>query len=162
MARFAIIAEGPTDQRVIENIICGIMPADDGGPVVVDVQPPPNAPGGWTLVLDALRKGEVGRALTFNDYVVIHIDSDVCEEPGFDVPRRMGDRELNPSELVDAVSQRLQREIGDFYPEHRQQIVFAISVDSIECWLLPLLFESQNAKGADPSARRGCRVKPVG
>ncbi len=148
MASFAIIAEGPTDQRVIENIVCGFMSAGDGPLVVNDVQPPPNSPGGWTLVLSALRDGEVGRALKFNDYVIVHIDTDVCDQPGFDVPRRIGGRELSTDELTAAVAARLASLIGEVFESQREHILFAIAVDSIECWLLPILFESQTAKAA--------------
>lgn len=149
MASFAIIAEGRTDQWVIENILYGQQATGDSKPVVNPVQPPlepPLAPGGWTLVFKALRDGEIGKALTFNDYVIVHIDTDVCEDPGFDVPRRIGSRLRTVDELIDAVAQRLDQEIGALISTHRDRILYAIAVDSIECWLLPLLFESQSNK----------------
>ena len=76
-------------------------------PVVNHVQPPRDArpkgsgpaPGGWTLVLRSLRAGDHRKALQLNDYVVVHIDTDVCEEPGYDVSRRAADgRSLGPQE----------------------------------------------------------------
>ncbi len=152
MASFAIISEGATDQRVIDNLIHGYLQADEDEPVINYVQPPfqpSDAPAGWTLVMQALQSGRVGEALAFNDYVVVHIDTDVCEEKGFDVSRRAPDgRERTVDELIDAVVIRLQREIGPVAAEHADQILFAIAVNSIECWLLPLLFENQKAKAA--------------
>ena len=55
-------------------------------------------------------------ALQYNDYLVIHIDTDVQEEPGFDVPRREGGKELSVSERVDRVIARLKQNIdAGFY-----------------------------------------------
>ncbi len=50
---FAILAEGVTDQAVMENILLGYFGDEDEEPVVTYVQPPRDtkaAPGGWTLV----------------------------------------------------------------------------------------------------------------
>jgi hypothetical protein len=113
--RFALIAEGITDAAVIENILIGFFQDDEEEPAVNPVQlcdgrplaPGQAPPGGWTLVLDALRSGSVAKALQTNDYVVIHIDSDVCEEKGFDVPRREGAQPLAPLELAAKVRERL-------------------------------------------------------
>ncbi|MFS8066703.1 MAG: hypothetical protein ACMG6S_10060 [Byssovorax sp.] len=93
MATFAIIAEGITDQRVIDSILLGCLGEEDDEPVVTYEQPPLDRtglsvkspkpePGGWTLVLQYLRDGKHLDALQFNDYLVVHIDTDVCEEPG--------------------------------------------------------------------------------
>ena len=154
MPSFAVIAEGATDQAVLENILCGYFDEDD--PVVNRVQPPPTvkgiepAPGGWTLVFRSLRAGEHRRALQFNDYVLIHIDTDVCEEPGFDVSRRAADgRSLRPEELIEQVKLKLIAAMDpEFCARNAARIVFAIAVDSIECWLLPLLYGGEAAKKA--------------
>lgn len=154
MPSFAIIAEGVTDQAVLENVLHGYFQMDDQEPVVNHVQPPPTpkgavpAPGGWTLVFSSLRAGEHRRALQFNDYVVVHIDTDVCEDAGFDVSRRAADgRVLLPEELIEQVKVRLIQAMGQELSEQdAKRIVFAIAVDSIECWLLPLLYDEAAKK----------------
>lgn len=153
MPSFAIIAEGVTDQAVLENILNGFFQSDDEL-VVNHVQPPRDvtkpAPGGWTLVLRSLRQGDHKKALQLNDYVVVHIDTDVSEEPGFDVPHRAPDgRALTPAELMAAVQAKLVAAMDpDFYARHAARIVFAIAVDAVECWLLPLLYDGEAVKQA--------------
>lgn len=153
MPSFAVIAEGATDQAVLENILCGFFGADGEEPVVNPVQPRREmkgrvpAPGGWTLVFRSLRAGDHRKALQVNDYVVVHIDTDVCDEPGFDVPRHGPKGALRPEELIEAVKAKLVAAMDPaFYAEHAARIVFAIAVDSIECWLLPLVYEGEAAK----------------
>jgi hypothetical protein len=155
---FAIIAEGVTDQAVLENILRGYFATDDDEPVVNHVQPPRDAtprggapaPGGWTLVFRSLSAGDHRKALQLNDYVVIHIDTDVAEEPGYDVSRRAVDgRPLPPEELIEQVKRRLVAAMGaEFCARHAARIVFAVAVDAIECWLLPLLYDGEAAKKA--------------
>lgn len=150
-----MIAEGATDQVVLENILCGYFDTGED-PVVNRVRPPPTAkgidpaPGGWTLVFRSLRAGEHRKALQVNNYVLIHIDTDVCEEPGFDVSRRAADgRPLRPDELIEQVKLKLIAAMDpEFCERNAARIVFAIAVDSIECWLLPLLYDGEVAKKA--------------
>jgi hypothetical protein len=149
---FAIIAEGVTDQIVLENVLRGYLQADDEL-VVNHLQPPRTrepAPGGWTLVFRSLRAGDHRKALQLHDYVVVHIDTDVSEEPGYDVSHRAADgRPLSPEELIEQVALKLVSAMGqDFYTRHAARIVFAVAVDAIECWLLPLLYDGEAAKKA--------------
>jgi len=151
--RFAVIAEGVCDQRVIENIVLGFFQDEDEEPILNPIQPPPMGsgspapPAGWTLVLQSLRRGDAQQAMQFNDYVIIHIDTDVQEEAGFDVPRRKDGVELSVSDRVANVIARLTLEIdATFYEAYKGRLLFAIAVDSIECWLLPLLLKNKKAE----------------
>lgn len=66
MASFAIVAEGITDQRVIDNIITGYFGDDAEEPIVNYVQPLLDTtgakaepePGGWGMVLKFLELGK--------------------------------------------------------------------------------------------------------
>ena len=154
---FAIIAEGVTDQYVIEAVVRGWLGEDEVG--FSEVQPPawtPSGrsgelapPGGWTLVLRSLEQGKHREALHFNHYLILHIDTDVCEEPGFDVSRQAEGQALSPDALWERVRERLQLAMGaDFVAEHGHRVIFAVAVDSVECWFLPLLFPDQRAHRA--------------
>jgi len=147
---FGVIAEGPTDQTVIANILLGYFADQDGEPGIRYIQPPrplTEAHAGWGLVFKSLERKDYEGALQYNDYLVIHIDTDVQEEPGFDVPRREGGKELSVSDRVDRVIARLKLSIDDgFFQANAHRILFAIAVDTIECWLLPLLYNDKKAK----------------
>ncbi len=149
MLKFGIIAEGPTDQIVIENILLGYFQDQEDEPAVHPVQPPrplTETPAGWGHVFKSLERKDYEGALQYNDYLVIHIDTDVQEKPGFDVPRRDGAKELSVSDRVDRVIARLKQDIdAEFYQANAHRILFAIAVDEIECWLLPLLYGDKKA-----------------
>jgi hypothetical protein len=149
MLTFGIIAEGATDQTVIENILLGYFQKQEE-PSINYIQPPrPQAekPGGWTNVFRSLVQKDYVGALQYNDYLVIHIDTDVQEEPGFGVPRLVDGVELTIVQLVDRVVTRLKQEIdNDFNCVNSHRILFAIAVDTIECWLLPLLSDGKKAE----------------
>lgn len=149
MVKIALFAEGHTDQLVLKNVLLGGSQFDEE-PEVHFVQPlAPGAgangsyaPGGWTVLFDALRRGEHRKALQYNDLLVIHVDTDVCDEVGFGVPKVD-----DPDKLATAVQERLCTEMGPgFCSEFASRVLFAIAVDEIECWLLPLLFDDQKAK----------------
>ncbi len=109
------------------------------------------------------QKGSRSAALQFNDYLVIHIDTDMQEETGFDVSRREKGKELSVSDRVDRVITRLKREMSAaFYQANAHRILFAIAVDTIECWLLPLLYGDNKAAkttGCLESANNALRRK---
>lgn len=154
MATFGIIAEGITDQIVIENILIGYFAEEDEEPFVTYVQPLLDrtgqssvpAPGGWGLVLEYLKRGEHLNALQYHDYLILQIDTDVSEQAGYDVPWRAGGRELDPVELAGRVIEKLKSIIGhDVCAENGHRILFAVAVHGIECWLLPLFFTNNKA-----------------
>lgn len=154
LPRFGIVAEGVTDQAVLKNILIGTFAEDGEEPDVRPIQPPPrdsrkdspDPPGGWGLVLRFFTAGEHRKALQAVDYLVIHIDTDVSEQTGYDVPWREGGRELTIDELAARVAAKIEGLIGpDLLAAHGHRFLFAIAVHSIECWLLPLLYDDNRA-----------------
>ncbi len=159
MPSFGIVSEGVTDQIVVENILQGYFGAEE--PTVNYVQPLPASeptPGGWGLVFKFFELGEHKRALQFNDYLIVQIDTDVSEQKGYDVPHHVGGLELSPKDLVARVIQKFEGIVGaEFWAAHGHRLLFAIAVHGIECWLLPLLYnDNRNAKitGCLESANR--------
>lgn len=97
-----------------------------------------------------LEAGRHRNALQFADFLVVHIDTDVCDHKGFDVARHDPETQqaLSPSALRKAAVERLIDWMGeDFIAEHGDKVLFAVAVDGIECWLLPLLENQKKKQG---------------
>ena len=142
---FGLIAEGPTDQIIIEDILYGWFGED----VVDDVrylQPEIDRDGGWGKVFNYCRSSDFRQSFQTNDYLIIQVDTDVSEEKGFEVSHRDEKGNIfSPEILIENVKVKLINLIGtDFYQENSKRIIFAISVHSMECWLLPLYYQDNN------------------
>ncbi len=153
MPNFGLITEGITDQIVIENILVGYF--DNPNIIVNPLQPLRDETdksrmanyGGWTLVFDHCRSEKFQDVFSFNDYIIIQIDTDTCDDIGYDISKtEIGTgREITPEELIEKVCQKLKELINlDFYHNYAERIIFAIAVHTIECWLLPLYYEDDN------------------
>jgi hypothetical protein len=152
MTSFALITEGITDQAALKSILGGHyrgLPDDDD----IDVNPlqplrdqtdlsrlPPEAFGGWERVLEyCASPTQVREALELNDYLVIQIDTDCGDERNYGVPLTLGGVERPVRDLVEDVKTRIIGLLGgDLYQAYETQILFAICVHSLECWLVPL------------------------
>ena len=146
MISFGLITEGLTDQIVIENILAGYFKNPD-----LDIRPlQPERDkdddnkftgySSWSQVFAYCRSRDFQESFQFNDYIIIQIDTDVSEE--FGIPQQDKNGEFTPEELIEKVIEKFKQEIGeDFYSKFQQRIIWAISVHSIECWLLPLYYK---------------------
>jgi hypothetical protein len=146
---FAGIVEGVTDKRVITNILAGyfnnpdikiawLQPRD----TIANTKEPP---AGWTRVLKYCKSEQFKKAFQENEYVIVHIDTDVSPKENFDVSHYDKNGELLTTEqLIAKVVNKFKSLIGeDFYDQYADKIIFAIAVHSIECWLLPICLPDQ-------------------
>jgi hypothetical protein len=152
MASFAILAEGATDQVVLEEIIQTIYIKMTGDEVDVRyVQPIYDATsaarnenfGGWEMLLDFCNNTErMLETLSTNDYIVIQIDTDICEH------KRIGlSRTTAANQLIQDMKKHITSEIPEnIFSTYQERIIFAIAVHSTECWLLPLHAERKKGK----------------
>jgi hypothetical protein len=146
MISFGLITEGLTDQIVIENILAGYFnnPDLDIRPLQPEIDKKDENKfkgyGSWSQVFAYCRLKDFQEAFQFNDYIIIQIDTDVSEEYG--IPQQDENGEFTPKELIQKVIEKFKEEIGEyFYSQCQQRIIWAISVHSIECWLLPLYYK---------------------
>jgi len=155
MAKFALACEGITDQIVIENILCGFYKDfDDLDEEIQPLQPPYDATtqkqkegefGGWEMLLEYLSEKRFRDDVLNSEYVIVQIDTDISEHPNFNVLQH----NLSIEELIIKVIERLTTQIDskkEFYKEHKEKMIFAISVHSLECWILPLYKSAKNEK----------------
>ena len=156
---FGLITEGETDQHILKHILIGYF--NDPDLVVRNLQPAADetdaeamsAFGGWVNVFNYCQPEYLEGALKRNDFIVVQVDTDVSEQKGFDVGKldKSGQR-LPVSDLILKVIERFQEVFSQdfettFWEENKNRILFAVSVESIECWLLPL-FYNDNTKSA--------------
>ncbi|HLP44726.1 MAG TPA: phage tail protein [Candidatus Kapabacteria bacterium] len=146
MHSFRLITEGVTDQKTLEIILSIFY--DDPDIDIERLQPPGDETdkykqkdyGGWGMVFDYLQRKEFKEAITFADYFIIQIDTDVS--PEFGIPHQEAGIDLTPEELYKRVKEKLISKMdGDFYDKHKERFIFAISIHSIECWFLPLYYD---------------------
>ncbi len=152
MISFGLITEGITDQFVIENILIGYFKGDDEIEFR-ELQPLRDETdenraknyGGWCKVIEYCSSSQFKEALLFNDYLIIQIDTDVSDKPdGYGISHYENGKELSPDKLIEKVMVKFIDLIGkQVYQKHETKIIFAISVHSIECWLLPLYYNDQ-------------------
>lgn len=155
MNEFAIASEGVTDYAVLKNILFGWFKEQGSEPFLKPYQPDPTAEGesswqefgNWENVLKYLREKKHRDALEFADFLVVQIDTDQSEHVNFGVSQRENDNQLEPVALVGKVAEKLKEIIGpDDLAFYGDRIIFAICVNAIECWLLPLWDKSKAAK----------------
>ncbi len=142
---FGLACEGPTDQIVIENILCGYFDNPDLGEHITELQPPfdesdqKHGDGGWPLLFKYLASTRFRDDVFNTDYVILQIDSDIAEK--IPVPHRDNNgNELAAELLITNIQTQLIASINSgancFYEIHAEKILFAICVHSLECWLV--------------------------
>ena len=150
MSQFGIIGEGFTDQITIENILCGFFQASDLEDEIQYLLPPQNEPdkGAWWRVFQRIAGEEFKNDVLNNEFVILQIDTDVSEKQNFNVPKidengNLLSVESLISKVIDRLIVEINKEDATFYQLYKNKIIFAISVHSLECWLIALHDESK-------------------
>ena len=153
MASFAIICEGISENLSLHAIIEKMSQTDS---YFADIQPRTEmshghsvqeGSGGWTEVLSHCNTEEFQMALQNNDYLVVQIDADRCDEKPFGIKKVDENNQPRTDEDVynDIITRLLQDVDNDFYEANKERIIFAICFDEIECWFLPLFYSDKRA-----------------
>lgn len=162
MASFAIICEGISENLSLHAIIEKMRQTDT---YFADIQPRTETShshtvqegsGGWTEVLSHCNTEEFRRALQNNDYLIVQIDTDRCEEQPFGIKKvdESNQPRTDADVYNDIITRLLQDVDHDFYETNKERIIFAICFDEIECWFLPLFYSDKRA-----CATTGCISK---
>lgn len=135
---FGIISEGITDQVVLKNLIHGYFHDPDVD--VRELYPKDRIkPVGWTKVFDYCKSDEFKEAFHWIDYTIIQIDSDTKNDWGYsEIPDSINGDEQSVIDQILAIIEVFKEVIGiEFYHQQQEKIIFAIAVQSTECWILP-------------------------
>lgn len=150
---FGLVAEGSSDHSVLKNILIGLF-GKDIFEEITELQPdfgasndePAKEFGGWYNVFQYCRSQDFVKSFDEIQCLIIQIDTDVSEQIHYDIKQtdEFGEK-LIPEVLVGKVKAKFEQiimnEFGqDFLEKYQDRILFAISVDEIECWLLPLYY----------------------
>ena len=153
MLKFAIASEGITDQIVIENILCGYykdrnLKSEIGYVYPLDKTQQKRVQdefSNWELLLKHISTKRFRKDVINNRYMIVQIDTDVSEHKNFGVSQH----NLSIEGLIEKVIERLIEQIDskkEFYQKHKEKIIFAISVHSLECWILPIYESNKKEK----------------
>lgn len=160
MISFGLITEGITDQIVLENILFGFFNN-------VDIPINPLCPlrdatdrnrmekaGNWVEVFEYCASSDFKTALFSNDFLIIQIDTDVLKSENISQKYKVNSLNINNiNEIIEKVKSRFIDIINTyqgnyFFETYQNKIIFAIAIDSIECWLLPIYYENEIAKSS--------------
>ena len=146
MGKLGLVTEGASEHRILKKILSVYF--KDYDPQIRQLQPDidetdkQTSPGSWHEVIKWCQNQDaLTNALTYNDYLIIQIDTDVSDHRHYDVPKRIGSRQKTHEELFNDVILKLTNLIKTAINESLfSRIVFAICIHSTECWLLPLCY----------------------
>lgn len=144
--KFALITEGISEKNIIKHIISKYFKEQD--PIINPIQPKvvnekQETTGGWNEVLKYCKRDEDLTAIFIeNEYLVIQIDSDQSQQSPFNVSHTKHDNSLKSvAELHTDIKNKLKEIINPaILDKYQHRIIFAISVHTIECWLLPIYY----------------------
>jgi hypothetical protein len=155
MAKFGLACEGITDQIVIENILCGFYKDyKDLDEEIQAFQPAYDETtkkqkegefGGWGNLLNYLSETRFRDDVLNSQYTIIQVDTDICDLVNFNVPKDTS----CITTFIENIKEKLILSIDKnetFYEANQSKIIFAISVHSLECWLLPIYKDVKKEK----------------
>lgn len=140
-----IISEGVTDQIILEAILSTYLGNKDLP--ITRLQPKENEAGNWHKVFEYCKSDDFKAAFSVLDWVIIQVDTDFMRRKEVPEEYLIPIENLSTLQIIKAFQTSLIGLIGgDFYEQYAQQIIFAIAVDEIECWLLPIYYPNNKAK----------------
>ena len=147
--KFALITEGVSEHRIIKHILAKYF--KELGPEINQIQPKliddrQAIIGGWNEVLKYCERNELNDILIENDFLVIQIDTDQSQTSPFDINHFNPEGQLKtPEQLYADVILKLQSLIlPEILTKHRDNILFAVCIHTIECWLLPIYYNDSH------------------
>ncbi len=172
--KFGLACEGITDQITLENILCGYFEEPDLDESIHYLQPGFDVTdqkqmggGGWNNLFGYLKIQSFRDAVINHDCVIIQIDTDVCEQIGFDISLTDAhDSPLDAGTLIAKVIEKLISIIDhgqpSFYQAHAEKIIFAISVHSLECWLVAYYADNTEKHRCDNTLKAIMKPQQLG
>jgi hypothetical protein len=152
MKKIGLICEGVSEINIVTRIVSKYL---DDNISIRAIEPETktengrlvqNGYGGWQQVLRHCNDETVERILEYNDYLLIQIDTDTANQQGYDVNTLDSNGQAKtPEVLYQEVKARLLANISaEVQEKYQGRIFYAICMNEIECWLLPLYYTNNN------------------
>lgn len=165
MPIFALITEGLTDQAIIENLLIGHYHDQLGDDIdFIYAQPLRDETdkarqasyGGWEQVLEFCSSDEdIFDILARSDFVIVQIDTDCAGHQNFGVNVHSGGSLRPTAEIILDTQKLIESKIPiNIFNAFSQKLIYAVSVHSAECWLLPLHGIQKNTRGNEVNCER--------
>lgn len=145
MKTIGLICEGVSEINVMEALLSRFLGDDffinpvEPETIVENGTRKQSSGGGWSRVLAHCNEKKFSEVLQLNDYLVIQIDSDACQQYGVS-PLDSNNKKKVPEVLYYEIVSRLCQDCSElFLQTNYRRIIFAVCFDEIECWLLPLI-----------------------
>lgn len=142
MPTFGIIAEGKTDFPVLLHILSGAAGRDMSNDVISLPEDRSQDDGGWHYVIQFCESSNLIKFVGDIDFLIVQIDSDVSPRFGVahnDIQGAPKDAHTLVADIKYNLQQRIQARLKPETWEYLQdKLLFAVTVDKVECWLLPL------------------------
>ncbi len=155
MIEFGLVTEGISDQIILENILVGFF--NNKNIPIEPLQPLRDTTdenryigqANWIEVFEYCQTNTFKVMVVTKDFVIIQIDTDALKGDSVPEKYRLNLQQTNLEETIEIVKNKLiELMTTSFYEQFQHKILFAISVEAIECWLLPFYFSSQKIKAA--------------
>ena len=158
--KIGVICEGHTDRAVIINILKGLKGIDSSQ--VIPLRPyysldetdiselSPDTFSNWDAVKsECENQNKIDRFLSLegNEFVVIHIDADRCEEYGVAKPKK-------DSSYSDKLRKSIITEVNKWLNNNYQDnLLYAIAIEETEAWILTIYDRKDSTSSADPKQK---------
>jgi len=164
MAKFGLVTEGITDQIVIENILCGFYKDyDDLDDDIFPLEPPRDETDnkqahsefgtGWSAIFNYLGESRFRDDVLNSEYIIIQIDTDIADDLNCS-------RDQSIDEVIKCMIQKMIEKIDSqesFYCDHKEKIIFAVSVHSLECWILSIYNKNEKIHTCEDKLKKEIR-----
>ena len=143
MKKFALITEGVTDYLVIKELLFSFF---KGFEIKVNqIQPSIDETdkqtgfGNWENVIKYCQNDDLNEIALYNDFIIIQIDTDIAENSPINISLQNKSNEQVCIEMEERLKGIISNQESDF-----MNLLFAIGVHSMECWLVGIIDDSHN------------------
>lgn len=137
-SKIGVVCEGISDYKIIQHIVERYLRDYEAYTIPLKPKITPQGKqegfGTWQGVLKYISGDDQLIVEAINEgckYIIIQIDTDVCEEYG--VLKDLRNVEVFHTSIREKLNDILHQEVD------RDKVIYAISINEIECWLIPFI-----------------------